>query len=130
MLLLQRVRTRVRKVAGYAADDPSVRDDRWLDGMKYAHQTAIEACIDVAQHVVASEALGTPATNADAFRAMATGGLLSSELAEQLADAVGFRNVLVHGYADVDDDLAVAHLGRVDVLDEFVAVVADVIEQD
>ncbi len=38
--------------------------------------------------------------------------VLGHELAAALAEAVRFRNVLVHGYADVDDRRVVAHLSR------------------
>lgn len=38
--------------------------------------------------------------------------MIGAELGESLARAVGFRNVLVHGYVDVDEDLVVAQLDR------------------
>ena len=52
---------------------------------------------------------------------LARHGVIAAELAEVLARAVGFRNVLVHGYAEVDDDLVVAQLDRVERLEAFVA---------
>jgi uncharacterized protein YutE (UPF0331/DUF86 family) len=36
--------------------------------------------------------------------------VLPPELAARLARAVGFRNVLVHEYVDVDDDVVLARL--------------------
>jgi uncharacterized protein YutE (UPF0331/DUF86 family) len=50
--------------------------------------------------------------------------VIAAALADAVARAVGFRNVLVHGYADVDDDLVVAQLDRVADLDAFVAAVS------
>lgn len=82
--------------------------------LKYTFQTAIEACIDAAHHVIAAEGLQVAPSNADAFRTLAAAGLLDRELADSMAGAVGFRNVLVHGYADVRDDLVVANLERLD----------------
>ena len=78
----------------------------------------------MAQHLCASEGWGPPASNADAMHVLARQGVLGADLAEVLARAVGFRNVLVHGYAEVDDDLVVAQLDRVDRLEGFVAAVA------
>jgi len=47
--------------------------------------------------------------------------VIDRELAERLAAAVGFRNVLVHGYAEVDDDRVVDHLDHLDELEAFIA---------
>jgi uncharacterized protein YutE (UPF0331/DUF86 family) len=41
-----------------------------------------------------------------------------------LARAVGFRNVLVHRYAEVDDRLVVAQLDEIADLDDLVAAVS------
>lgn len=74
-----------------AAADPLRRGDPlWLRGVKYTFVTAIEAGVDVAQHVCASEGWGPPRENGDAVR------LLPLDLADRLRRAVGFRNVLVH----------------------------------
>ncbi len=44
-------------------------------------------------------------------------------LAESLARAVGFRNVLVHQYATLDVAIVMNALERLDEFDEFVAAV-------
>ena len=51
-------------------------------------------------------------------------GVIDVELASRLRSAIGFRNVLVHQYAEVDDDRVVASLGDLDDLDAYVAQVA------
>jgi uncharacterized protein YutE (UPF0331/DUF86 family) len=48
-------------------------------------------------------------------------GVIDAELAVQLGRAVGFRNVLVHQYAAVDDEIVVAALSRIAEFDRFVA---------
>ena len=49
------------------------------------------------------------------FSLLARAGRLSQELAQKLSAAAGFRNVLVHGYAEVDSrvtrDVLENHLG-------------------
>lgn len=95
-----------------------------LAALKYRFVTAIEGCLNVAQHVCASEGWGPPGTNAEALRLLGRHGVLDAALAESLARAVGFRNVLVHGYVDVDDDRVVAQLDRAGDLDAFVAAVS------
>ncbi|MBW3603703.1 MAG: DUF86 domain-containing protein [Actinobacteria bacterium] len=123
LTLLGRVTARLVILDDYASQD---RDDLLgdrvrLGDLKYTFQTAIEACIDAAHHVVADEGLGVPTSNAAAFRSLADAELLDQGLATRMAGAVGFRNVLVHGYAEVDDRLVVDHLDERDELRWFVA---------
>lgn len=46
--------------------------------------------------------LGEPPTNQELFRLLEQAGWISGELSAKLRAAAGFRNILVHGYADVD----------------------------
>jgi uncharacterized protein YutE (UPF0331/DUF86 family) len=87
---------------------PSVRSDvDRLNSVKYLFVLAAEIGIDAGQHVIASEGLQAPKTYADVFLELGRGGRLPSDLARSLASMARFRNLLVHGYADVDDDLVV-----------------------
>jgi uncharacterized protein YutE (UPF0331/DUF86 family) len=101
--------------------EPLLQDEVRLGHLKYGFQTAIEACIDAAQHVVADRGLGMPASNSDAFHVLARAKLISTELADGMGQAVGFRNVLVHQYAEVDDHRVVGHLADLPRLREFVS---------
>jgi len=123
LALLARVTARLRILGEYARQDPGplLADRVRMGDLKYTFQTAIEACIDAAHHVVADQGLGVPASNAGAFRSLAEAGMIDAELADGLAAAVGFRNVLVHGYAEVDDRRVVANLDHLADLRRFVA---------
>jgi uncharacterized protein YutE (UPF0331/DUF86 family) len=127
---------RVLRLLRSIADDTSVlrqeagasevrrRDPIWLRGIKYTFVTAIEACVDVAQHISATEGWGPPADNGDAIRLLGAHGVLAAELATSMRKAVGFRNVLVHDYIEVDDEIVVGRLKSLSDLDEFVRQVA------
>jgi len=65
-------------------------------------QLAIQAALDVASHVVSDERLGEPRTNRELFTLLETAGWLPVALSARLRDMAGFRNVLVHGYSQVD----------------------------
>jgi uncharacterized protein YutE (UPF0331/DUF86 family) len=106
------------------ASEQRRRDPIWLRGIKYTFVTAIEACVDVAQHICATEGWGPPADNGDAVRLLGTHGVLTPELAISMRKAVGFRNVLVHDYIEVDDEIVVGRLKGLSDLDEFVRQVA------
>ena len=78
-------------------------DDDLLAAVKYRFIVAIEVCIDIGRHVVASEGLRAPLDYADGFAVLADAGLLDPAIATELGDTARFRNLLVHGYAKVDD---------------------------
>ena len=97
-----------------------LRDDDLLAAVKYRFIVAIEVCIDVGRHVVASEGLRAPLDYADAFAGLADAGLLDPAIAAELRDTARFRNLLVHGYAKVDDTRVVEILrDRIDDLAAF-----------
>jgi len=67
-------------------------------------QQAIQGCIDLAAHVCVDEALGAPATPADAFALIARKGHIDESLMLRLAGAAGLRNLIVHQYTDIDTE--------------------------
>ncbi len=107
-----------------AASEERRQDPMWLRGVKYTFLTAIEACVDIAQHICASEGWGPPADNGDAVRLLGEHGVLTVKLATSVRQAVGFRNVLVHEYIEVDDAIVVDRLHDLSDLEEFVGEVA------
>lgn len=76
-----------------------VREERFVE---HTLQVAIQAAIDVASHIVADDRLGEPETSRELFFLLVKASRLPAELAATLRDMTGFRNVIVHGYQDVD----------------------------
>jgi uncharacterized protein YutE (UPF0331/DUF86 family) len=107
-----------------AAEAVRRADPIWLRGVKYTFVTAIEACIDIAQHICSAEGWGPPADNGDAMRLLGSHDVLTADLADALRKAVGFRNVLVREYVKVSDDIVIARLGDLGDLEGFVEQVA------
>ena len=99
-------------------------DPLWLRGVKFSFVVAIEAAVDTAQHLCAASGWGPPADNGHAMRLLGEHGVLEPALATRMAQAVGFRNILVHDYARVDDDLVVGRLGDLSDLTAFARGVA------
>ena len=64
-------------------------------------ELAIQTCIDIAFHLCGAHGV-VPATAAEAFAQLGKRELIEPSLAERLQRAVGFRNVLVHEYTEVD----------------------------
>jgi uncharacterized protein YutE (UPF0331/DUF86 family) len=110
-------------------EDRILRDPMWLRGVKYTFVTAIEACVDVVQHICATEGWGPPADNGDAVRLLGEHGVCTPALAHSIRQAVGFRNVLVHDYIRVNDDIVIGRLKTLGDLEDFVSQVAAFVTQ-
>lgn len=92
--------------------------------VEHTLQIAIQAALDVASHIVSDNRLGEPKTNREVFALLAHGGWIDAVLHDSLSRMAGFRNILVHGYDDVDLQIVrdvVAH--RLGDLDAFVAAI-------
>lgn len=63
---------------------------------------ATQIVIDLAMSACVATKLGTPSSYADAFRRLQTAGLIDAGLADRLARAAGFRNVVAHAYDTLD----------------------------
>jgi len=95
-------------------------DPMWLRGVKYTFVTSIEACIDVAQHICSAQGWGPPADKGDAMKVLGRHGTLTAEISDAMRKAVRFRNVLVHEYVEVSDEIVVCRLGDLRDLEQFV----------
>lgn len=65
-------------------------------------ERAVQLCVDIAAHIIADREVSAPTTMAAAFEALHTLHILSSDLANSMKKAVGFRNIVVHNYQEID----------------------------
>jgi uncharacterized protein YutE (UPF0331/DUF86 family) len=63
----------------------------------------IEACIDIAQHMISDEGFREPSGYRDTFTVLAEQGVLRKEDLEKFENIASFRNLIVHYYERVDD---------------------------
>jgi uncharacterized protein YutE (UPF0331/DUF86 family) len=92
----------LRRLARPDALESDIRERRFVE---HTLQVAIQAALDVASHVVSDERLGEPQTNRDLFDLLASAGWIAPTHAEPLKNMASFRNILVHGYDDVNLDV-------------------------
>lgn len=90
------------RVRAHAAADPPLGDLDRQDSVVLNLQRAAQACIDIAMHLVRREHLGLPQQSRDAFALLAEGADLDPALAEAMQRMVGFRNVAIHDYQNLD----------------------------
>jgi uncharacterized protein YutE (UPF0331/DUF86 family) len=68
-------------------------------------QRACEASIDAAMHLVRIHRLGIPTESRQAFDFLVKTGRLDESLGRTLMAMVGFRNIAVHNYQEIDIDI-------------------------
>lgn len=83
--------------------DQYVQDEAFAG--RYLVQAAAQTCIDIANHLIASEGWRVPRDFRDAFTVLEERGVLDAPLAGRLRALAGLRNRLVHLYSEVDDGL-------------------------
>ena len=103
-----------------------IKDKILLGSAKYYLQVSIECCLDVANHIIASERFRVPRDYADSFKVIEEEGLVSGKLGKRLQQMAKFRNRLVHLYGDIDDENVHTYINK-DVKDlvEFKSIVID-----
>jgi uncharacterized protein YutE (UPF0331/DUF86 family) len=80
-----------------------LKDKILIGSAKYYLQVSIECCLDVANHIIASEKFRSPKDYSDSFLVIQEEGIISSELGRRLRQMAKFRNRLVHLYGEIDD---------------------------
>ena len=68
-------------------------------------QVSIECVIDVCALIVSGLRLGLPSEQDDLFERLEEAGVISSDMKEALKKMKGFRNLLVHEYGRIDDEI-------------------------
>ena len=68
-------------------------------------QRACEAAIDLAMHIVSVKKLGIPQKSREAFELLANNNTISEDLKDDLIAMVGFRNIAVHNYQEINLDI-------------------------
>ena len=102
----------VERLRVHARPERLLEDPVQLGFVEHTLQTAIQAMLDVASSVVSSLHLGEPRTNAELFDRLASAGWIPSARVEVYRRIVGFRNILVHRYVEVDPAVVRSILDR------------------
>ena len=74
-----------------------------IQAVKYSLFEMIEACIDIASHIIAAKGFQRAESYSEMFEILETKKIINQELAKKLSNMAKFRNILVHSYAKVDN---------------------------
>ena len=75
-------------------------------------ERAVQTCVDVASHILAESSGKSPETMGECFERLAEAGIVEEPLATRMQKAVGFRNIAVHEYEEIDWDIVFAIVTR------------------
>ena len=115
LLALDQALQTLRKHQGRLVDElQSNREERWV--VERGLQLCTQNALDVATHLAASAGRDVP-DYATAIDQLSDLGVLPAGFAARFRPVAGFRNVIVHGYLDVD--LTIVHRLLNDRLDDF-----------
>ena len=98
--IVQRCLRRIKDVT--ALEPKSLDNIDKLDIFTLNLQRAVQATIDLAARIVATEGLGIPQDLKETFKLLSNKSIVSSELAGRMEKMVGFRNIAVHEYQSID----------------------------
>jgi uncharacterized protein YutE (UPF0331/DUF86 family) len=109
--IIERCIARVKET--YDRDPGALRTDySCQDVIVLNLERACQAAIDLGMRWVRIEGLGVPKDSRDAFTLLAAAGRVPEELSESLKKMVGFRNIAVHDYREIDFAIVKAIIER------------------
>ncbi|MCX6030004.1 MAG: DUF86 domain-containing protein [Chloroflexi bacterium] len=88
--------------------DTYLEDEFLQDVLEHNLQIASQIVLDVSTHIIAEQGWEIPDDYEQAVVILARHGVTPQELTAQLRGMAGFRNVLVHAYLEVDQDIVFA----------------------
>ncbi len=100
---LSNIQNCLRRIRDVTHLDPELLDELNIQDIFVLNlQRTIQSSIDLAAHVVAAEELGLPSSLKDNFVLLERAGILTKDETLKMSRMVGFRNIAVHDYQNLD----------------------------
>ncbi len=101
---LESLRRCLQRIEEKCPSDPdSLKRDPDLQDIVTLNLTrAVQLCVDLGAHLIVDLNVPPPDTMGQTFDALSLAGVVPEKLAVQLKKAVGFRNIAVHNYEEID----------------------------
>lgn len=76
-------------------------------------ERAVQLCVDIGTHIIANSDFPAPTSLGETFEILEEMEILDSKISNQMKKAVGFRNVAVHAYREINWDIVfhISHEG-------------------
>ena len=89
----------------YQNNPENLDDYRKMDMIVLNLQRACEAVLDLAVYIVSIRKLGLPQTKREAFILLEENNIIDSKMSKNMQGMVGFRNIAVHDYKEIDEEI-------------------------
>lgn len=97
------------------------KSDEW--SIRYGLFESIQIVIDIACHVVNKYNLGNPKSYAECIEELESEKFISNTLASKLKGMIGFRNILIHDYIEIDLKRLYGMLSEIDDFNNFISTI-------
>jgi len=94
---IQRIKAKTPSSSAALLEDSDLQDILCVN-----LERAVQICVDLASHIIAESDMRAPGSMAESFEQLRKHNLLSDELAARMKKAVGFRNIAVHAYQEIN----------------------------
>ncbi len=128
MLDKERILAKIDEMNSYIAELKAIMPEDYEDYVENAEkrracerllQIAVESVVDICGLLVKGLELGVPSSEENIFEKLENKKIVTREMNEKLKEMRSFRNVLVHHYADVNDELVYENLKNIGDFKEF-----------
>ncbi len=110
--------------------DELLKNSEKLGNIKYQFIVAIEACIDICNHITSKQFSRAPESYAHFFSLLGEQNVITNDLAKHMADLAKFRNVLVHLYWKVDNSRVIDIMKEDSfVLNDYLTIISSYVEE-
>lgn len=89
----------------YEGNIENLYDYRRLDPIVLNLQRACEIAIDIAMYIISNRKLGVPQTKKETFIKLEENNLISKDISTNMQKMVGFRNIAIHDYKQIDEEI-------------------------
>lgn len=102
---IERCVQQVRRYHAMETGTPFERDQLRQDAVAINLIRACEQALDIANHLIKLRKLGLPKESRESFTLLFEAGLIDREQMRRMHGMVGFRNIMVHRYQEVDQSV-------------------------
>ena len=89
----------------YAGNIDNLNNYSKCDAIVLNLQRACELVIDIAMYIVSTNKLGIPQSKKEAFEILQKNNYISEETCKKMKGMIGFRNIVVHDYKEIDEEI-------------------------
>jgi uncharacterized protein YutE (UPF0331/DUF86 family) len=111
LALLENYLNDLKCVQGISFDEYE-RDTKTKRFVERTLQISVEACLDIGNHIITDEGFREPEDNRDIFKILDEENIIERALLPNLQQMASFRNLIVHNYGKIDDEIVFGILKR------------------